>query len=264
MNQIGYMDPTEEMNKRWLKLIQSKVPTVDLVDISAEVFPYKSHKRQFAPEYSYSSYLTMLEQEYAIGDYLSNPNCSLNISVFARQQMVMLIEEFNNLKEYKTDTLYLAVSLADRYLVNIAVKGEKAPCLISLAVVCMLMAAKMEQPISPSFNRMILLLYENHKIKLKKDNIINLEEKILRTLEFSVHHVSAVPFLERFLRIFGFDSGGKGSDAHQISSLAYKYCIFMQRASHYLEFRPSQIASAALLLAINISVSTIATSLGIR
>ena len=178
--------------------------------------------------------------------------------------MVMLIEEFNNLKGYKTDTLYLAVSLADKYLVNIAVKGEKAPCLISLAVVCILMAAKMEQPISPSFNRMILLLYENHKIKLKKADILNLEEKILLTLEFSCHHVSAVPFLERFLRIFGFDQGEKGSDAHQISGLAYKYCIFMQRTSRYLEFRPSQLASAALLLAINISVSTVAPSVGLR
>ena len=39
------MDPTEEMNVRWLKLIKMKVPTVDLVDISAEVFPYVSYKR---------------------------------------------------------------------------------------------------------------------------------------------------------------------------------------------------------------------------
>ena len=37
--------------------------------------------------------------------------------------MVILIEELNLLKEYKLETLYLAVSLADRYLVNIAIKG---------------------------------------------------------------------------------------------------------------------------------------------
>ena len=109
------------MNKRWLKIIQRRIPTIDLVDISAEVFPYNSHKRQFAPEYSYPAYITMLRQEYGIGDYLSNPSCTLKISSFARQQMVMLIEELCNLKEYKLETLYLAVSLADRYLVNIAV-----------------------------------------------------------------------------------------------------------------------------------------------
>ena len=48
------------MNKRWLKVLQRKVPTIDLVDISAEVFPFKVQKRQFAPEYSYSSYISML------------------------------------------------------------------------------------------------------------------------------------------------------------------------------------------------------------
>lgn len=36
----------------------------------------------------------------------------------------MLIEYMNNYKSYKLETLYLAVSLADRYLVNIAVQGE--------------------------------------------------------------------------------------------------------------------------------------------
>ena len=82
--------------------------------------------------------------------------------------MVMLIEELINLKEYKLETLYLAVSIADKYLVNIAVKGEKAPCLITLAVVCVLMGAKMEQPISPSFNRMIYLMFTQHGMKLDK------------------------------------------------------------------------------------------------
>ena len=69
--------------------------------------------------------------------------------------MVKLIEELANLKEYKVETHYLAVSIADKYLVNIAVGGMKAPCLITLAVICVLMAAKMEEPLSPSFNRMI-------------------------------------------------------------------------------------------------------------
>lgn len=63
---------------------------------------------------------------------------------YGRQQMIILIEELNQLKEYKIETLYLAVSIADRYLVNIAVQGKAAPNLISLAVVSILMAAKME------------------------------------------------------------------------------------------------------------------------
>ena len=121
--ELSYLDPTEEMNKRWLKLLQKKVPTIDLVDISAEVYPFNSHKRQFAPEYSHSSYLSMLRQEYAIGDYVKNPKCTLQMTDYTRQQMVMLMEDLTLLKEYKTETLYLAVSIADRYLVHIAVEG---------------------------------------------------------------------------------------------------------------------------------------------
>ena len=143
---LSYLDPTEEMNKRWLKLLQKKVPTIDLVDISAEALPFNSHKRQFAPEYSQSTYLSMLRQEYAIGDYLQNPKCTLKVTNYERQQMVMLIEDLTLLKKYKTETFYHAVSIADRYLINIAVEGKPVPCLINLAVVCTLMGAKLNQP----------------------------------------------------------------------------------------------------------------------
>ena len=66
----SYKDPTEQMNARWLKIIQRKIPTIDLIDISTEINPNNSQKRQFAPEYSYKSYITMLRQEYSIGDYI--------------------------------------------------------------------------------------------------------------------------------------------------------------------------------------------------
>lgn len=39
------LDPTDVMIKRWIKLIQKRVPTVDLIDISAEAVPNKAKKR---------------------------------------------------------------------------------------------------------------------------------------------------------------------------------------------------------------------------
>lgn len=44
-NRPRYADPTEEMVSRWIKLIKRRVPTIDLVDISAEVFPFNAEKR---------------------------------------------------------------------------------------------------------------------------------------------------------------------------------------------------------------------------
>ena len=42
---ISYPEPTEEMNRRWLRTITKYVPTVDLVDLSNETFPFNAVKR---------------------------------------------------------------------------------------------------------------------------------------------------------------------------------------------------------------------------
>ena len=55
---------------------------------------------------------------------MRNPKCKLEMTPYTREQMVMLIEDLAQLKDYKPETLYLAVSLADRYLVHIAVEGK--------------------------------------------------------------------------------------------------------------------------------------------
>ena len=69
--------------------------------------------------------------------------------------MILLMEDLVRSKGYNLETLYLAVSIADRYLVNLAVQREKAPCLVTLSVTCLLIAAKIEEPISPSYLAMI-------------------------------------------------------------------------------------------------------------
>lgn len=58
--------------------------------------------------------------------------------------MVTLLEALIAEKEYKEETLYLAVSLCDRYLVNLSISKQSPPCLIMLAITGTLMAAKLE------------------------------------------------------------------------------------------------------------------------
>lgn len=76
--------------------------------------------------------------------------------------MVRLIEQLCYIKNYKIETTFLAVSIADRHLVSCVVVKKEVPCLIRLAATCMLIAAKLEQPISPSFRVLIKLLFEQH------------------------------------------------------------------------------------------------------
>ena len=54
--------------------------------------------------------------------------------------------------------MHLAGNLADRYLSIALQQGKPVPNLFALGATVMLMAAKLEQPISPSFNRMLALL----------------------------------------------------------------------------------------------------------
>lgn len=56
--------------------------------------------------------------------------------------MVLLIQELHRQKEYKVETLHLAISIADRYLA--ALKDTKKPSLVHLATISVLMAAKLE------------------------------------------------------------------------------------------------------------------------
>ena len=65
--------------------------------------------------------------------------------------MINLIEDLYLLRQYYLETFYLAVSIADRYLVNLTLKEENAPCLVTLGVTSLLLAAKIEQHKSPSF-----------------------------------------------------------------------------------------------------------------
>lgn len=87
-------------------------------------------------------------------------------------------------KEYKQETLHLAGSLADRYLSLLLHSGRPVPNLFTLGATVMLIAAKLEQPISPSFNRMLALLPASEQKTITKQNLVDLEEQILISLKF--------------------------------------------------------------------------------
>ena len=99
------------------------------------------------------------------------------------------------------------------------------------------MAAKIEEPVSPSFERMIEVLEKIHSVTLKVRNVLNLEEDVIRTLDFSLRRVSATFFLERYLRLFGLN---RANDlTKQIMSLALRKCLKIFAVSYgtFLETR---------------------------
>ena len=67
------------------------------------------------------------------------------------------------------------------------------------------MSAKLEQPISPSFTRMINLLSTEEKKNVTKQALIDLESDILMKLGFDFNFPGPIQSMERFLRILGYD-----------------------------------------------------------
>jgi len=92
-------------------------------------------------------------------------------------------------------------------LVNLVIRGEDKPVdFPSLAVSCLFLAAKIEQPFRPSLERLVIAANQISGLtNITKKNIKNYETKVVLELEFSMHFISPIDFLERFIRIFGMD-----------------------------------------------------------
>lgn len=88
--------------------------------------------------------------------------------------------------------------MADRYLTILATQGKKAPNLIQLATVSLLMAAKMYQHMNPCFDMMIERLPNLLRKQVTREQLIILEEQIIRALDFDLQCDGPLPFLERY------------------------------------------------------------------
>ena len=75
-----------------------------------------------------------------------------------------------------------------------------------------------------------------------------------------MHFVSTVPFLERYQLLLGIHNDEE--ETAQIGDMASKLCRFMQRDEQFLRYRPSQLAAASLILALNLSESMYAKQIG--
>ena len=117
------------------------------------------------------------------------------------------VQELHKKKEYRVETMHLACHLIDRYLAFL-IRGHKyneMPNLYHLSATCLLIAAKLEQPMQPSFNKMIDLLPNLERRKTSKEDLIALEKKVIVALDFDLQFVSPLCFMDRYQRVFGID-----------------------------------------------------------
>lgn len=120
--------------------------------------------------------------------------------------MVSFIEELHALRGYRNDTFYLAINIADKYLAVLAQNGSAAPNVIVLGVVSLLLAVKINEPTSPNFQNMTIIINcVSPKKPLSVKDLIELERQILVTLSFELHGPTISSFMERFSQLFLLD-----------------------------------------------------------
>ena len=108
-------------------------------------------------------------------------------------------------KEYKNETLFVATSIFDRYINSVGASNFPKSQIVCLSTISILLAAKLEQPISPSFSRMISLLTEEEKKLVTKQKLIDLETNILITFGFDFNVPGPIQSMERYLRLLDYD-----------------------------------------------------------
>ena len=183
------------MKFRHQEKLKGTIPPIDLTD--------RFTRRQFAAEYSQSAYEAMLREERAVGYYLKAP--SLQLKPAQRKGMIVLIEDLQRRRGYKLDSFYLAVSIADHYLATMGREGKPPPCLLTLAITSLLIAAKIEEPHMPRFENMTHLLRAEHGVDLSVDAVTDFEHTIMVALDFQLRYTSPGHFLDRYQRLFALD-----------------------------------------------------------
>jgi hypothetical protein len=93
---------------------------------------------------------------------------------------------------------------------------------------------------------MINALEDLNGDKCKKEDLVELEEKILRLLGFDFNFNGPKQFLDRYLRVLGFDSNAK------VNQMALQILTLSLVDEKLLNYRASQIAASAVILAVNI------------
>ena len=128
------------------------------------------------------------------------------------------------------ETLYLTVNLIDRYLER---KEVERPKLQLIGVTCLLIASKYEEIYPPELRDLVYVCDRAYS----GNEIIDMEEKILKALEYQITIPSAHAFLVRYLKA-----------AHADKKIVQLACFVLDgtlQSYNLLHYLPSQLAAAA-------------------
>jgi Cyclin len=132
------------------------------------------------------------------------------------------------------ETLYLTINVIDRYLDRSTVTRPK---LQLVGVTALLIASKYEEIYPPELRDLVYICDHAYR----KEQILQMEETILKCLEYKITIPSAHAFLVRYLKA-----------AHADRKIVQLSCYILDgtlQSYNLLHYLPSQLAAAAVLIA---------------
>ena len=133
------------------------------------------------------------------------------------------------------------------------------PKIVTLGTVSILLAAKLNEPCSPNFTNMVYLINARNPGELVLSDLIELESQILTSLDFNLQSETSLNFLERFCQLYRFDDGLYRGDvstlqakfSKDVCAMSRYLCRCALKLSTFLDYKPSQVAAACFILALN-------------
>lgn len=132
------------------------------------------------------------------------------------------------------ETLFLSISVLDKFL---SLKRVDRTQLQLIGITSLLIASKYEEIYAPEINDIVFVTDNAYN----KEQILDCEETILETLDFSVTFPSSLHYLRRF-------SKAAGSDI-VVHTLCKYLCEIALLDVKLLKFYPSEIAAGSVYLA---------------
>ena len=133
---------------------------------------------------------------------------------------------------------------------------------MTLALVSIILAGKLSQQKQVCYPKMMALINKAKGLQhITRQNLIEFEVKVLNILEWDLNCVSPISFLERYQRIFDLDKENDNQYSKLIGVLSRRILRHIVLNASFLKYRPSQIAAASIMLAINMSQSDFAVKI---
>jgi len=149
--------------------------------------------------------------------------------------LVEVAEEYRLVPE----TLFLAVNYIDRFLAHVPVNRSK---LQLVGVTCMLIASKYEEIHPPAVDEFVYISDNTYK----REEILHMEGMILNRLKFELSIATTRVFLNRFMKV-----ANVGECDQTTEKLCEYLCELTLQEYAFVKYRPSEIAAAALRLALH-------------